>query len=123
MKEQAIQEVLPYSGNRCKDIYELGNNLLPILEKYISNQKKKDTEETDMPIPVPMSVKQSIYIPIKMVSSIHEVCNNQQFEDISETDFYANLNLQPYGSKLKIRPREKARVCYLIFLIRDHPSC
>ena len=56
---------------------------------------------------------------MKLVSAVHEVCNGEQFEDISDTDFYANMNLQPNGSKLKIRPREKARVCYLIFLMGE----
>ena len=29
------------------------------------------------------------------------------------------MNLQPCESRLKIRPREKARVCYLIFLMGE----
>lgn len=53
---------------------------------------------------------------MRLLSAIYEKCNGEQFEAVSELDFYANMNLQPYEGRLKIRPREKARVCYLISL-------
>ena len=37
-------------------------------------------------------------------------------------DFYANMNLQPCNCKLKIKPREKIRACYLIFLMGEKLS-
>ena len=40
-------------------------------------------------------------------------------EAVSELDFYASMNLQPCEGRLKTRPREKARVCYLIFLMGE----
>ena len=59
------------------------------------------------------------YFPMRLLSAIYEKCNGEQFETVSELDFYANLNLQPCEGRLKIRPREKARVCYLIFLMSE----
>ena len=56
---------------------------------------------------------------MKLLSLIHEVCVGEQFEKISAPDFYANMNLQPCNYKLKTKPREKIRVCYLIFLMSE----
>lgn len=56
---------------------------------------------------------------MKLLSAIHETCNGEQFEEINELDFYANMNLQPCASRLKVRKDEKARVCYLIFLMGE----
>ena len=56
---------------------------------------------------------------MKLLSLIHEVCVGEQFEEISAPDFYANMNLQPCNCKLKTKPREKIRVCYLIFLMSE----
>ena len=59
---------------------------------------------------------------MKLLSLIHEVCVGEQFEEISALDFYANMNLQPCNCKLRIKPREKIRVCYLIFLMGEKLS-
>ena len=56
---------------------------------------------------------------MKLLSLIHEVCVGEQFEEISAPDFYANMNLQPCNCKLRTKPREKIRVCYLIFLMGE----
>ena len=59
---------------------------------------------------------------MKLLSLIHEVCVGEQFEEISAPNFYANMNLQPCNCKLKIKPREKIRACYLIFLMGEKLS-
>jgi hypothetical protein len=56
---------------------------------------------------------------MKLLSLIHEVCAGEQFEDITAPDFYACMNLHPCQYVLKIKPREKIRVCYLISLMRE----
>ena len=122
-KKQATKEALSCSENRFKNMYELGCNLLAILEKYMTDQKRKETDAPDVSatVPNPDTTPQNLsaYFSMKLISAVYEMCNGKQFEDISEADFYANMNLQPNGSKLKIRPREKARVCYLIFLMGE----
>lgn len=123
MKKQATQKALLCLKNRCRDIFNLGNCLLDILKKYTNGQKKMGEETANIspsgnkPDSAPRN--QPAYFPMKLVSAIHEVCNGEQFEDISEADFYAGLNLQPCDSKLKIRSEEKTRVCYLIFLMSE----
>ena len=65
------------------------------------------------------SASQPAYFPMKLLSAVYEKCNGEQFEAVSELDFYASMNLQPCEGRLKIRPREKARVCHLIFLMGE----
>ena len=115
-KEQAKREALQCLKNHCGDICRLGGSLLAILEKYLTDQKKKEGEEKEA---VTAQTTPPTYFPMKLLSAVYEKCNGEQFEAVSELDFYANMNLQPYESRLKIRPREKARVCYLIFLMGE----
>lgn len=118
-KEQARQEALQCLKNRCGDICRLGGSLLEILEKYMTDQKKKEREEKEISIPDTAPANQPAYFPMKLLSAIHEKCNDEQFEAIPEADFYANMNLQPCKNRMKIRPGEKARVCYLIYLMGE----
>ena len=115
-KEQAKREALQCLKNHCGDICRLSGSLLAILEKYLTDQKKKEGEEKEA---VTAQTTPPTYFPMKLLSAVYEKCNGAQFEAVSELDFYANMNLQPYESRLKIRPREKARVCYLIFLMGE----
>lgn len=119
LKKQATEEVLQCLKNRFKDISELGSSLLSILEKYVADQKKKEEGKADVPASEPMPTNQPAYFSMKLASAIREICNGEQFEDIPEMDFYANLNLHPCKVRLKMRAREKARVCYLIFLMSE----
>ena len=118
-KEQARREALQCLQNRCGEICRLGGSLLAILEKYLTDQKKKEGEEKEMSASGTTPASPPAYFPMRLLSAIYEKCNGEQFETVSELDFYANLNLQPYEGRLKIRPREKARVCYLIFLMGE----
>jgi len=115
-KEQAKREALQCLKNHCGDICRLSGSLLAILEKYLTDQKKKEGEEKEA---VTAQTTPPTYFPMKLLSAVYEKCNGEQFKAVSELDFYANMNLQPYESRLKIRPREKARVCYLIFLMGE----
>ena len=115
-KEQAKREALQCLKNHCGDICRLSGSLLAILEKYLTDQKKKEGEEKEA---VTAQTTPPTYFPMKLLSAVYEKCNGEQFEAVSELDFYANMNLLPYESRLKIRPGEKARVCYLIFLMGE----
>ena len=116
-KEQARREALQCLKNRCGDICRLGGSLLAILEKYLTDQKQKGWERKRKPPPHRQA--NPAYFPMKLLSAVYERCNGEQFEAVSELDFYASMNLQPCEGRLKIRPREKARVCYLIFLMGE----
>lgn len=118
-KEQARREALQCLKNRCGDICRLGDSLLATLEKYLTDPKEKEGEEKEAAAPGSASTSRPAYFPMKLLSAVYEKCNGEQFEAVSELDFYAGMNLQPCESRLKIKPREKARVCHLIFLMGE----
>lgn len=106
-KEQAKNEVLPCLVNRFGDIRNVGERLLAILNKYLSVPSKCSEDSA------------STYFNMKLISSVYELCNGVQFEQMTESDFYAALNLQSSATTLKILPREKGRVCYLVYLLSE----
>ena len=122
-QKAARKEAFQYMKNRCKDIYQLSFHFLEILEKYIPDTEAKRNEPDKQEIrqeteeETVSSEEKHEYFSMKLLSSIHEICVGEQFEEISAPDFYANMNLQSCNCKLKIKAREKIRVCYLIFLM------
>ena len=54
------------------------------------------------------------YFKPGLIIKIYELCNGQQFEDCNSTRFIDALNLRTTDSVLKIKEREKVRVCHLI---------
>ena len=123
-QKAARKEAFQYMKNRCADIYRQSRLFLDILKKYISDGKRQDEQdEPSKPISQQETVdEQQEYFSMKLLSLIHEVCVGEQFEEISAPDFYANMNLHHCNCKLRIKPREKIRVCYLIFLMGEKLS-
>ena len=96
---------------------------IEILAKYIPVAKDKPEEltkpsEPDMQEEAPKE-EQYEYFDMELLSLVYTTCVGEQFENISEYDFYACMNLHPGKCKLKIKTREKIRVCYLIFLMGE----
>ena len=111
-------EAFQYMKNCCADIYRQSCLFLDILKKYIPDGKRQD--EPGKPVSQQeTTTERHEYFSMKLLSLIHEVCVGEQFEEISAPDFYANMNLHPCNCKLKTKPREKIRVCYLIFLMSE----
>ena len=120
-QKAARKEAFQYMKNRCADMYRQSCLFLDILKKYISDRKQEN--KSSEPISQQETTEeQQEYFSMKLLSLIHEVCIGEQFEEISAPDFYANMNLHPCNCKLKIKPREKIRVCYLIFLMSEKLS-
>ena len=121
LQKAARNEAFQYMKNRCADIYRQSCLFLDILKKYIPDGKRQD--EPGKPVSQQeTTTERHEYFSMKLLSLIHEVCIGEQFEEISAPDFYANMNLHPCNCKLKIKPREKIRVCYLIFLMSEKLS-
>lgn len=117
-QKAARTEAFQYMKNCCADIYRQSCLFLDILKKYIPDGKQEN--KSSEPISQQETTEeQQEYFSMKLLSLIHEVCIGEQFEEISALDFYANMNLHPCNCKLKIKPREKIRVCYLIFLMGE----
>ena len=123
LQKQARKEAFQYIENCCGDVYKLSLHFMEILAKYIPVAKDKPEEltkpsEPDIQEEAPKE-EQHEYFDRKLLSLVHTTCVGEQFENISEYDFYACMNLRPGKCKLKIKPREKIRVCYLIFLMSE----
>ena len=117
-QKAARTEAFQYMKNCCADIYRQSCLFLDILKKYIPDGKQEN--KSSEPISQQETTEeQQEYFSMKLLSLIHEVCEGEQFEEISAPDFYANMNLHPCNCKLKIKPREKIRICYLIFLMGE----
>ena len=117
-QKAARTEAFQYMKNCCADIYRQSCLFLDILKKYIPDGKQEN--KSSEPISQQETTEeQQEYFSMKLLSLIHEVCIGEQFEEISALDFYANMNLHPCNCKLKIKPREKIRICYLIFLMGE----
>jgi len=113
--------------NLSGDVYRLSLLFMEILKKYLPD----DVEEKQPEKPVKQNEQEEVqnrpegqheYFDMKSLSPIHETCVGEQFEAITIADFYANINLYPCKNKLKIKAREKIRVCYLIFLMSEKLS-
>ena len=126
------KEAQQYMKNRCDDIYLLSVHFMGILTKYVPDEESQPNEadrqsrtdsqpeaETTTASTTATTAGLPEYFSMKLISLIHEVCAGEQFEDITAPDFYACMNLHPCQCVLKIKPREKIRVCYLISLMRE----
>ena len=119
LQRQAKKEAFQYIENCCGYIYKLSFHFMEILAKYIPDTKDKPDEPDKLEERQEASEVQPKYFSTELLSLIHKICVEEQFENISQTDFYANINLYPCKNKLKIKTREKIRVCYLIFLMSE----
>ena len=119
LERQARNEAFQYIENCCGDIYKLSFHFMEILAKYIPVAKDKPDETSKQEKQQDALKEQPEYFDAELLSLIHKVCVGEQFEDITTHDFYANMNLHPCKKELKIKAREKIRVCYLIFLMSE----
>ena len=122
LERQARKEAFQYIENRCGDIYKLSFHFMEILAKYIPVAKDKPDEPNKQETQQDVSKERPEYFNTELLSLIHKACVGEQFEDISTQDFYANMNLSSCKKELKIKAREKIRVCYLIFLMSEKLS-
>ena len=88
----------------------------------LSGEEKQQEEPAKQDKVQETSKEEHEYFDMKSLSSIHETCVGEQFEAITISDFYASINLHPCKNRLKIKAREKIRVCYLIFLMSEKLS-
>ena len=127
LQKQDRKEAFQYMENLSGDVYRLSLLFMEILKKYLPD----DVEVKRQDEPVKQNEQEEMqntpegqheYFDMKSLSSIHETCVGEQFEAITISDFYANINLHPCKNRLKIKAREKIRVCYLIFLMSEKLS-
>lgn len=64
-------------------------------------------------------VNKSSMFNMGLISSIYNICRGEQFEDISELDFFNEINNPTSSILLKVKKAETMRVCYLIYLLSE----
>ena len=95
-----------YQENYFSKILSLSEKFTVVIRKYLPQNQ-----------PTPQS---GIYFDMAIVSAIHKECNDEQFENISELDLYAVLNLLPSSGKLVIKKGEKNRTYYLTHKLYEY---
>ncbi len=48
---------------------------------------------------------------------IYDVCNDNQFDHLSGSDFVNFMNLKPTVRPVTVRPKENLRVCYMVMSV------
>lgn len=95
-------------------IYELSLSFAKILDSYFPVEKEKEQKE------IRPAIRPGAYFDMKLISLIHHQCNNIQFENITEVDLYAVLNLQSTNGRLILKTGERTRMCYLIHKLYEY---
>lgn len=127
LQKQDRKEAFQYIENLSGDVYRLSLLFMEILKKYLPDDVEVKRQDESVKQNEQEEIQntpegQHEYFDKKSLSSIHETCVGEQFEAITISDFYANINLHPCKNRLKIKAREKIRVCYLIFLMSEKLS-
>ena len=124
LQKQDRKEAFQYTENLSGDVYRLSLLFMEILKKYLPYdvEEKQQEEPAKQDEVQETSEEEHEYFDMKLLSFIHKSCVGEQFENITAPDFYANINLHPCKNRLKIKAREKIRVCYLIFLMSEKLS-
>lgn len=104
------EEAKKYDINPFGDIFDLCMIFRSILEKYLPTETPNDEKK---------NIPQKSYFNMGLVSAIHELSNDKQFDEISELELYAILNNNPTPVTLKIKSGEKTRFCYLIHRLSE----
>lgn len=58
-------------------------------------------------------------VSVTLCMFLHKVCNDQQFKACPGSSFVQFLNLRETAHPIVILPRQRKRVCYLIFAISE----
>ena len=95
-------------------IYDITLSFQEVINSYFPLEKEKEPTKTKS------TLITGTYFDMQLVSLIHNECNNIQFENLSELDLYALLNLQPTNIKLMVKSREGERMCYLISKLYEY---
>lgn len=104
-KEYATEQhkIVSYSQNHFALITDFVQKLQNILADYMPK----------------LNPKKEVLFTMELIANIHRLCNNQQFENISEIGLYDALNFPASSTSLKIKKGERIRICYLISKLYD----
>ncbi len=127
-KHETLTEKYNKEKALLNDLYEKRKVVQKTAEKYQDNYfpkllrlSEKFTAVVGKYLPQNQTIPQNgIYFDMSIVSAIHKECNDEQFEDISELNLYAVLNLLPSAENLTIKKGERNRIYYLIHKLYEY---
>lgn len=61
-------------------------------------------------------------VELGLCMAIHDVCNDSQFENCTPLDFANFLNVREEAKSIAVLPKEKLRVCYMVFAVASNIS-
>ena len=61
-------------------------------------------------------------VELGLCMAIHDVCNDSQFENCTPLDFANFLNVREEAKSIAVLPKEKLRVCYMVFAVARNIS-
>lgn len=102
------------------EIHKISCLFNSIIENYYPTDENKEEKDKDKDKETTDDLQQEYYFDMGIVSAIHKGCNDEQFEDISELDLYAVLNLLPSNSQVTIKKGELNRIYYLIHKLYEY---
>lgn len=120
LQEERRKEVAKYTNIHVSGIHAIGTATKVLIAKY--QRQNKHYEQQQRTHPKEAADISQEYFSMTLIGQIYDKCVEIQFEQISAPDFHANVNLYPCKNRLKIKTREKIRVCYLIFLMSEKLS-
>lgn len=56
-------------------------------------------------------------VELGLCMAIHDVCNDNQFENCTPLDFANFLNVREEARTIAVVPKEKLRVCYMVYAV------
>ncbi len=118
-QKASLDEFLKYNKNLFSKIHALSISFLSVINSYYSTREEVQKKEEKKKEEHGTIMKDGLYFDMKIVALIHDECNNIQFENLSQTELYTILNLQPISKIPIVKPRQKIRICYLIYKLYE----
>jgi hypothetical protein len=73
----------------------------------------------DAPIKGYVDAPKAEFFSLVQVDAIHHAVSGRQIEEISPSDLFSILNLRHSSAAMAIRPGERGRACYLIYILGE----
>lgn len=117
-----INEIAPYTQNLFPDMYKLSQKMIDVMKDYaVDKQKVTNDEKSEKGEKEKAGVEKENYFGMRLIGAIHQVCNNQQFEQAGDTDYYRFFNLTQINDKpLQIKSGNKVKVYYLLYKMEQY---
>jgi hypothetical protein len=88
-------------------IYQFNKRLLKDFESNFENYSKYNSDF--------IFVNKTEIFPMEIILKLHQVTNNELYENIKITNFYDELNFFHSVKKIKIKPKQNNKVYYVIY--------